>query len=227
MSVNLQTIPLFPLDVVLFPGMVLPLHIFEPRYRQMVRDCMIRGEAFGMVWAENEHVELLPDRPLIGTKAMMTEVMPFPDGRFNINTVGSERFMVHSLSQQEPYLVGNIEEFPSVGGDSSAAQRYVRPLTKLFMEYMALLGETMGQEVTLDPLPDDPTILSFVVAILYQCQNWRKQELLAIRSIPELMSCEIEMLRVENPLLREALQMREMDRIAPMIVGSLAIYGLN
>ncbi|MBA3534141.1 MAG: LON peptidase substrate-binding domain-containing protein [Ardenticatenales bacterium] len=227
MSVHLQPIPLFPLDVVLFPGMVLPLHIFEDRYRQMVRDCMIRGETFGMVWTENEHVELLPDRPLIGTKAMMTEIMPFPDGRFNINTVGSERFMVHELSQQEPYVVGSIEPFPSIGGDSGSAQHYMKTLTGLFTTYMALLGETMGQEVTLDPLPDDPMILSFIVAILYQCQNWRKQELLSIRSIPELMSCEIEILRIENPLLRDALQMREMDRMAPLIVGSLAIYGLN
>lgn len=227
MAIHLQSIPLFPLDVVLFPGMVLPLHIFEPRYQKMVRDCMVRGEGFGLIWAEGEGFDLPNERPLIGTKAMLTEVMPFPDGRFNISAVGSERFTVHSVVQQEPYPMGNIEPYPSLGGDSSAAKRYVPTLGKLFREYLQLLGRVIEQEIVLEPLPEDPTILSFVVAILYHGQNWRKQELLAIRSIPELLSREIDLLRMEIPLLREMLQMRDCHRLPPLIASSLAMYSLS
>lgn len=227
MSLVTQTLPLFPLDVVLFPGMVLPLHIFEPRYRKMVRDCVVNRQPFGLVWTEDEPLELDPDRPLIGTAAVITEVEPLPDGRFNINIVGSERFQVRSLSYDEPYLVGHVSPYPVQGSESTEADRLRPQLMHSFTNYLALLNQIAENEIALDEEPDSATMLAFVVAVYYQSQNWRKQQLLDIPSLPDLMRFEIDLLRVENPLIEQTLQMRDEDRLPPLIANSLAVYGLN
>lgn len=227
MAAMTQTIPLFPLDVVLFPGMSMPLHIFEMRYRKMVRDCLVHGEPFGIIWAESEPVSVPTDRPLVGTRAPMTEVVPLADGRFNINTVGSERFLVTGLSHEEPYLVGTVEPFPTTGVESSAARRQLPYLLQLFESYLDLLSRASGQEVILDPFPSDPLTLAYAVGILYQGQNWRKQALLACQHLPELLAAEIELLRLENPLIEQSLLLRDAGALSPLISGTLASYGLN
>lgn len=222
-----EMIPLFPLDVVLFPGMVLPLNIFEPRYRKMVRDCLINGNPFGLIWAESEPIQLSSDKPLIGTKAMMTAVQPLPDGRFHINTVGSERFLVRRLHTHEAYLMGDIEPYPSLERNSTEAHEYVPQLSQLFESYLKLLSQASEQRVSISPMPDDPATLAFVVAILYQGQNWRKQELLAIESVPDLMRQEIELLRIENPLIEQTLHLLHQRMLPPLMAGYLATYSLN
>ena len=224
---NTQMIPLFPLDVVLFPGMVLPLHIFELRYRKMIRDCLSQGEPFGLIWAEDEPVKLSPNQPLIGTKAIMTSVTTLPDGRFQINTVGSERFLVRQLLNHQPYLVGSVEPYPSLEADTDEALSYLPTLNHLFQRYLELLSEAAQQNISIDPIPDDPTTLAFVVATLYQGQNWRKQQLLSVKSIPDLMRIEINLLKIENPLVEQMLQHQKMGTISPLIMGSLAMYGFN
>ncbi len=224
---NTKMIPLFPLDVVLFPGMVLPLNIFENRYRRMVRDCLDQSEPFGLVWTDKEPVELSDNTPLIGTQAIMTSVKALPDGRFHINTVGSERFIVRQLSNEQPYLVGYVEPYPSVDAKTEQAARYLPVLNHLFQRYLKLLSQAADKHVEVDPIPSDPTTLAFVVATLYQGQNWRKQELLAIESIPDLMQTEIELLKIEIPLVEEMLNNRDMGTNPSLIVGSLAMYGLN
>jgi Lon protease-like protein len=222
-----QTIPLFPLDVVLFPGMVLPLHIFEPRYRKMVQDCTVNGGGFGMVWTESEPVELPLDQPLIGTRAIITQVEPLPDGRFNIQTVGGERFRVRNLSYDEPYLVGHIEPFPAVDANSREAKRLTPPLAALLRQYLKLLSEALGQEIAVSQMPVDAITLAFVVAILYQCPNPTKQELLSIESIPEMMQKEIEILSVENAIIRQALTLRNQGALPVLVEGSLIAWSLN
>ncbi len=222
-----EMIPLFPLDVVLFPGMVLPLNIFEPRYRKMVRDCLTNGKPFGLIWAESEPIKLSSDQPLIGTKAMMTSVNPQPDGRFHINTVGSERFLVRRLYNHEPYLMGDIEPYPSLERNSREAHQYVPQLSQLFDSYLKLLSQAAEQRVSISPMPTEPATLAFVVAILYQGQNWRKQELLAIDSVPELMRQEIKLLRIENPLIEQTLELLHQRMLPPLMAGYLATYSLN
>lgn len=223
-----HTIPLFPLDLVLFPGMVLPLHIFEPRYRKMVQDCTASGGGFGMVWAEGEPVQLQPGQPLIGTRAIITQVEPMDDGRFNIQTVGGERFRVRDLSYDEqPYLVGHIEPFPAVDAASSEARRQMVPLMRLLQQYLRLLSDSLGQEIAVSQMPTDAITLAFVVAILYQCPNETKQALLSIESIPEMMQREIEILRVENAIIRQALALREQNALPQLVEGSLIAWSLN
>lgn len=222
-----QTIPLFPLDMVLFPGMMLPLHIFEPRYRKMVQDCVAKELPFGLVWAEEEPLALPEEQPLIGTLAKITDVEQLEDGRFNINTVGIERFRVRSLSYDEPYLVGTVEPSPARDGASGAALRQRAPLERLLARYIALLNKIADNEIRQQDIPDDAATLGYMVAVYYQCQNWRKQELLAINSIPDLMEREIELLRVEIPIIENTLHLMAHGNIPPLIVHSLAAFGLN
>ena len=101
-----RSIPLFPLHTVLFPGAVLPLHIFEERYRQLVRE----GRDFGVVLIQQgREVGSVPQVHDVGTLATLEEVDPLPDGRYNVVVKGLQRFRLLSVGEPEPYLVGEAE----------------------------------------------------------------------------------------------------------------------
>ncbi|MGH2541173.1 MAG: hypothetical protein ACRDIB_00155, partial [Ardenticatenaceae bacterium] len=76
-------------------------------------------------------------------------------------------------------------------------------------------------------LPDDPAMLAFAVAMFYQGQNWRKQELLATEVLPDILYHEIELLRVENPIIAQTLRLREEEHLPPLALGAAAAYGFN
>src|SRR5258708_18104478 len=103
-------IPLFPLGVVLFPHMPLRLHIFEERYRQMMRDCEERGTGFGVV-AIRAGTEVGPvAQPHdVGTLAQLRHVEQLADGRYNLLVVGASRYRIGRISTARPYLVGEVE----------------------------------------------------------------------------------------------------------------------
>src|SRR6266516_6539957 len=106
-----EEIPLFPLNTVLFPGMPLPLHIFEPRYREMIGLCSTEDRPFGVVLIR-EGVEVgEPAVPFeVGTMARIIGVDRMPDGRMNIITVGTRRFrLLGYTTEKKPYIVGDVE----------------------------------------------------------------------------------------------------------------------
>jgi Lon protease-like protein len=226
-ALSTQSLPLFPLDVVLFPGMVLPLHIFEQRYRRMVRDCLRNGQPFGLVWSEQEPLDVSGTSRLVGTTARITESEPLPDGRLNITTVGGERFQVHSLTHAEPYLMGHVEPFPLKQRHTTSVLQLTRQLMPLLTDYLELLNRIANRDLGPERMPADHTMLAYVVAVYYQCQNWRKQELLMIESLPELMHREIELLRVEIPLIRDTLARQAEGRLPSLFGGTMATYSLN
>ena len=106
-------LPLFPLDVVLFPGELLPLHIFEPRYRRMLADCLEGDQQFGLTAAS------APGPGSIGCVARIRAAEPLADGRSNIVVVGGRRFGVRALlAEDTPYLVAAIEEVKVLAAES-------------------------------------------------------------------------------------------------------------
>ncbi len=116
-DLGIVTLPLFPLRLVLFPGQVLPLHIFEPRYRMMINQCVEEELPFGVVlmredtpdWRDyNGDVELPYE---IGTTAHIRRMERLADGRLNIITLGLHRFRVRKLRFDMPYLQGDVEAF--------------------------------------------------------------------------------------------------------------------
>src|SRR5262245_66168313 len=112
-------LPLFPLNTVLFPGMPLRLHIFEERYKLMIGRCYAEGEPFGVTLIKRgQEVGGRAEPFQIGCKAVITEVEPLEGGRMNIVAVGSERFQIHSLKHNQPYLIGMVDSLPLANDDS-------------------------------------------------------------------------------------------------------------
>ena len=146
-------IPLFPLHTVLAPGIALPLHIFEERYRVMVRRCLDDSSPFGVVLirdgsevapAEGGTVDLAIAS--IGTLAEIQEASLYPDGRWDILCVGRSRFVIHDVIVGEaPYLVAEAELLPDEAGDPEATKALVETVTRRLVDYLRLLQPRDGE----------------------------------------------------------------------------------
>ncbi|HKR52423.1 MAG TPA: LON peptidase substrate-binding domain-containing protein [Pseudonocardiaceae bacterium] len=110
-----ETLPLFPLSTVLLPGAALPLHIFEPRYRQLTVDLVtgaVPGRSFGVI-AVKQGLDAASETHDIGCTAVLREARRLPDGRFDIVTRGDKRFRLLGIDETlAPYLVGSVEWVP-------------------------------------------------------------------------------------------------------------------
>ncbi len=196
-------LPLFPLNLVLFPGMVLPLHIFEPRYRAMINYCIEEKRPFGVVLIdENEHGrgDVAPYR--VGTAARIERVEKLEDGRMNITAVGMERFRVQELHYDHSYLTGTVAHFPVVNGSTKSAADLSHQIRPRILEYVELLAKASNVELHLDRLPEDPTTLAYLIGIALQVGNEQKQKVLALPGIPEMLAREKYLLSREILLLK-------------------------
>ena len=147
-------IPLFPLHTVLAPGIALPLHIFEERYRAMVKRCLDTSSPFGIVLIR-EGSEVAPRDGttqelsicVVGTFAEIREASKYVDGRWDLLTVGTGRFVVREvIADREPYLLGEVEELGDALGDEEAAEELVRRVTRRFVDYLRLLQPRDGED---------------------------------------------------------------------------------
>jgi ATP-dependent Lon protease len=185
-------LPLFPLQVVLFPGTALPLHIFEPRYRQMLADCLAGSRRFGVTPAGAASDS--PDPGMAGCVAEVKANEQLPDGRSNILVMGGARFVLrHVFAAPEPYYTGLVDEFEEDGGTMPAPDA-VKDLRERFGEYfrvLRLLNDTEPEEPS---LPDPPLALSFAVAAAVECDPATKQALLVTRSTRERVTLLLRML---------------------------------
>jgi Lon protease-like protein len=211
--------PLFPLNVVLFPGMVLPLHIFEPRYREMINRCIEEEIPFGVVMIQEGSETGGGAKPhLIGTAARILRVDRLPDGRMNITTVGTQRFRIVELDHSHSYLSAKVAQYPAVNGGTKAAVEMVHRVRPKVLEYVELLSKASKTELKLDRLPEDPTTLAFLVAIALQVDNADKQKLLSMPGVPEMLDRERYLLSWEIELLRHMLATQ--DDLGRMSSGS-------
>jgi hypothetical protein len=137
-------LPLFPLHTVLFPGMLLPLHIFEPRYRKMINECLDGNRPFGVALiAQGPEVGGRAEPHAVGTWALISRVERQPDGRMSIEAVGQERFRILRLHDDEDYLTGTVERFPLGGAKEDRAQQLARRLRPWLERYLTLLGQAV------------------------------------------------------------------------------------
>lgn len=183
-------LPIFPLNVVLFPEMPLPLHIFEPRYQEMLRVCRERELPFGVCLIRSGVEVGGPAAPYsIGTVARILTVDDLPEGRANLMTLGGERFQIAELYQEQPYLEAEIEPLTAEEeGDLGDLPRRAEAAAQRFMKVLfALAGES---ERSVD-LPDDPLKLSYVLGALLQAPNSFKQELLECNVIADRLRLEL------------------------------------
>lgn len=203
-------LPLFPLNTVLFPGQVLPLHIFEKRYRQMISQCIEKGLPFGVVLIQEGSEVGEPAKPYdIGTTARITQVERLDDGRLNIITVGELRFRVVSLQQErDGYLRADVALWPWSPGDEGAAQTLARGVRDRLRRYVEMLSQASGVPLESDELPEQPTALACLAAIALQVSQTEKQDLLTSSSIAALLSKEVGLLRRELRALQVMLGSR-------------------
>src|SRR5215813_5003274 len=111
-------VPLFPLDVVLFPGMPLPLHIFEERYKEMISECIAEHTGFGVVRAQREGLAV------IGCMASIARVLhTYSDGRLDILCDGGDRFEIEQLDNSRPFLQAEVDFFTDDGVASTRKSR--------------------------------------------------------------------------------------------------------
>lgn len=194
MSKDSLELPLFPLNVVLFPGQTLPLHIFEPRYRVMINRCIERGEPFGVVLARDEN----PDSPYdVGTAARITQAERLDDGRLNILTVGVERFQLRNVRMgDDEVLIGEAEPYP-LSDDDEVPKGLRRRVVMLLRRYLKLLSRTSGCRVKFPRIPRDASSVAVFAAIVLQIDLEDKQELLSLDSVAEILEEELIILEDE------------------------------
>jgi uncharacterized protein len=239
-------IPLFPLHTVLCPGIVLPLHIFEERYRSMTRHCLETGEPFGVV--------LIRDGREVGTRGVATlagvgafaeirEAGRYPDGRYDLLAAATGRFVIEDVdARREPYLVARVTPLDDEVGDEARAERrdLMRAREGESAEVLDIRVEidagdpddasTAGPEPALDreveidleavaegtegtegartdlTIPDDPTVLSYLLSGIVQVELPRRQALLEAETTVERLEGLIGLLDRELLLLARRLR---------------------
>ena len=253
-------IPLFPLHTVLCPGIVLPLHVFEERYRAMTRRCLDTGEPFGVVLIRNgrdvgsDGVATLAG---VGAFAEIREAGRYPDGRYDLLAAATGRFAIESVDTgREPYLVAEVTALEDEIGDEPRAERLAATAIRRFVRYLDLMrardgessevldirvevdapsedddptalaaGEPEPEPVTTgdEPptrrdlvIPDDPTVLSYLLSGIVQIELPRRQALLEADTTVDRLEGLIALLERELVLLGRRLRFFTPD---PKLLG--------
>jgi Lon protease-like protein len=205
MSTTAIELPLFPLNIVLFPGTVRPLHIFESRYRQMIKDCLYQGTSFGIVLVR-EDSEYLSEEPYsVGTMAEIRNLNRLENGSYNLLAIGTQRFRILSQHRNKPYLSGLVEPFDDHPEPMGQLSMHVEQVRRLFISYLNMLLEAPGDGEVETNLPKTPEDLSHFIAYFLDVEDEQKQRYLELTSTRERLQGEITFLRREVPFMREML----------------------
>lgn len=202
-------LPLFPLHAVLFPQGVLPLHVFEPRYRELMQRCLDEEIEFGVTLIRSgTEVGGPADPHRHGTTARIREARRLPDGRLLIEAGGVSRFrLVDVDASSRPYLQGRVEILPEPVGDPLEVKRLAVRAQRLFLRFSRLLREAIGgEEVGAVRLPDDPRELSYAIATALHTGNREKQQLLEMPSAQDRLAWEIGLLHRQVEALRRRIE---------------------
>lgn len=189
-------LPLFPLDVVLLPGTPLPLHIFEPRYREMISECLEHSQHFGVLRGKEQELAEIGC-----TAEILTVTKKYPDGRMDIVTEGRARFEVLQLNQERPFLQGEIlylHDDPGVASPEEIAQAL-----KLHGEIMTLAGAEPDK--SLEVVEGQ---LSFHLAGSLPLDLDFKQTLLGMKSEAERLRAIISFFETILPTMRRTVHVR-------------------
>ncbi|HYT05286.1 MAG TPA: LON peptidase substrate-binding domain-containing protein [Gemmatimonadales bacterium] len=185
-----RELPIFPLPIVLFPGAPQPLHIFEPRYRQLLEDCKARDRRFGITYVARDESKT-PDADVVsrpgdvGCVALIRSIQPLPDGRANILTVGERRFELRRWIERDPpcpYRVAEVEEFDDEPVDPAEVAPLAADVRAGFGRLARALSVLTEREDEPMELAQDPQLLSFQVAASLELDADAKRVLQTLRS---------------------------------------------
>ena len=189
-------LPLFPLDVVLFPGSRLPLHIFEPRYKEMIGECLAQHRTFGVVRAVEQGLAEVGC-----TAEIVTVVKEYTDGRLDLVTEGRKRFELLRVDEERSFLRAEVLMIDDEPGAPRAED--TSRAVQLHSELLAIAGAKQDLSAA------DPALLSFYLAGSLPLDLDFKQKLLSLRSEPERLSLLISYLETILPNLHRAAHARE------------------
>ncbi len=200
---HVPTVPLFPLRTVLVPGLVLPLHIFEPRYRLMVSTLAGAPEderGFGIVAMRPGCTESdgLAGIYEMGTMARITKVDELPDGRYDLVTVGARRFSIESLDDGLPYTRAEVRLHDEPIGEPARTEELASDAVRLLRIYRDVIaGWGVIRMAHIDHLPSDPVVLSYLVASAIVTDLPERQHLLGISDAEKRLDSVCAVLRRE------------------------------
>ena len=195
-------LPLFPLNLVLFPGMPLPLHIFEERYKAMISECLETQMPFGVVLIRDGLEVGEPAEPFMtGTSARIVRVDHLEDGRMNILTQGESRFQVMEITQNVPHMVGRIQYLAEEPGDPPSAilDEVVEGYSAYLRNVEALSG---GWTANAQP-PRDPVLISYAVAGSLELPTSVRQQILESETASQRLEILVPLLKTGNEILQE------------------------
>jgi ATP-dependent Lon protease len=214
---GVRELPLFPLSVVLFPGVPLPLHIFEPRYRQLLDDIRAGNSLFGLSYFDASISE--PEVPPVGSVgcvAKVTDTQAFADGRSNILTIGVIRYRIEEYVERgDPYLVVRVSYFEDDDDDTEAVPESSREVAEIFTRIARAVRTINDERAHLPNIADtEPQRLSFLVAAAMEVDTDVKQELLELRSTAERLR------RLRDILARAVSGYEERARVHELAKGN-------
>ncbi|MBV8150620.1 MAG: LON peptidase substrate-binding domain-containing protein [Candidatus Eremiobacteraeota bacterium] len=210
----MSTLRLFPLNAVLFPGTALKLHVFEPRYKQLLAECLDCGEAFGvcLIRDGDDAGDATVEPYDVGTTAEIADVTPLPFGRFSVSTTGGRRFRILEIISREPYLLCDVEYLnEEVDGDGDDIDVLLERVRQEFREYLRLLVEYAGIASEIE-VPPNPNSASYVIGHVLQVADPIKQRLLEISSTRQRLRIELDFLHRLLPQLRALKDRRPAER---------------
>ena len=199
---ELIEIPLFPLNLVLFPGMPLPLHIFEERYKAMIGDCMRHNTPFGVsLIRSGQEVGSPADPNPIGTTTRVLRSQLLEEGRINIMTKGERRYEIVEVTQQEPHVAALVRllDDPVGEGFTGISSELTEEFTKMMRSLISLSGGYQAQV----EVPEDPVQLSYMIAANLDAPIPVRQELLEVPTAADRLNRLIPLLKRRNHALEE------------------------
>jgi ATP-dependent Lon protease len=210
-------IPLFPLpNLVLFPNIVVPLHIFEERYKLMVNACIERAEHFGLVLLRSGASDESEDTiHRVGVSARVIEVERLDDGRLNILCEGESRFRIFRFTQQMPFWKGAIDFFED--NEQHPEESLVEQVAELYRSVAELSAKLSGSERPELALPDSPADLSYMVSYVLDIDSEEKQKLLEMTSTAERLRMLVAHL---TDTLRKLEQQRAYQDVVAKVRGN-------
>jgi len=210
-------LPLFPLNVVLFPGMQLPLHIFEQRYRLMMQRCLDGDRCFGVAMiTEGQEGESGTVPASTGCSCEIVESTTLPDGRMNLVVQGRRRFRILTMREEDDYLIGAVEwiDDEPAGDRSDELAVEVKTLLTGYLASLAHNTELTNLGLEEIDIPDDPYSLSMWVAALIAIPNEQKQQLLVLETTEERLDLEYQIL-FRSAIVQRAYEKRGPDTTSP------------
>jgi uncharacterized protein len=202
-----DTLPLFPLGTVLFPGLLLPLHIFEDRYKELVRDLLDGPEPrrFGVIAIKKGRetgVEGVSSLYEVGCTATLRETEGNDHGGYEVVAVGTQRFRLDALDESRAYLQGEVEFLAEDEGDSASAGRAAHLVAEAFQAYLDVLTAQGLAQVNVPEVPEEPVLLSYLVAASMIIDLPDRQALLAEPDSLSRLTAERAMLVRETTMLQ-------------------------